>query len=319
MAFLMYRKRLFLIIIPVFLFSACNLFSRSEEKPVITVGSKAVTKEELRREIKQVTFEMGINEQEVKSYIEPIIDKVIVKFLIMEYGKEKGIGISKEELESAINGIRKDYPGDVLKETLLMRYIDFDEWKEDLKEEILVKKIIREALSSTPPVTFDEAKAYFDSHREDFRRPSMVQLRQIVTRTEEEAERVLTDLKRGQDMAEEAKKYSITPEAAEGGMLGWIVKGELEESIEETVFSLPIGKISPITQSHYGFHIFNVISKRNEGMQDLPEALAEIESILMNQKRESFFQKWIVDLRERFPVSVEKKVYTDWGEGGSIG
>ena len=299
----------YLLIIFVLLFSACHFFERSEDRVIITVGSRGITEDELKKAIQQIIFEMDISDREAKEGIETIVNKVIERAMIVEYGKEEGIGVSDEELDSAIKNIKRDYPEDVFKEMLLRRYIDFKEWKEGLREELLIKKIVTKVTAGISPVTFDEIKEYFNAHRDEFRRPAMVQLRQIVVPTREEALKIQGRLKQGEEMGELARKYSITPEAKDGGILGWIDRGQLEESMESAIFSLRVGEISDIFKSPYGYHIFEVISARDAGLQDLPEAMAEIESRLMLQKKESFYREWIKELRDRYPVKIKDSFF----------
>ncbi len=306
------KRSFYLLTIFVFLFSACHLFERAEDRVVITVGSRGITEDELKKAIQQIIFEMEISDREAKEGIETIVNKVIERAMIMEYGKEEGIGISDDELESAVKDIKRDYPEDVFKEMLLRRYIDIEEWKEGLREELLIKKIVTKVTAGISPVTFDETKEYFNTHRDEFRRPAMVQLRQIVVPTREEALKILQRLKEGEEMGELAGKYSITPEAKDGGILGWIDRGQLEESMESAIFSLRVGEISDIFKSPYGYHIFEVISARDAGLQDLPEAMAEIESRLMLQKKESFYREWIKELRDRYPVKIKQEINEDW-------
>jgi len=80
----------------------------------------------------------------------------------------------------------------------------------------------------------------------------------------------------------------------------------LEESIDKVVFSLPIGKISSVVKSPYGFHIFEVLSKRPEGFKSLPESMAQIEKRLILQKRDAFYRSWLKELRSLFPVLINE-------------
>ncbi|MFC1533803.1 peptidylprolyl isomerase [Thermodesulfobacteriota bacterium] len=316
MILLTLKRSLCLLITLSFTLTSCNIFDRSRERVVITVGKRSISDDELRRDVQHIIFEMGITLQEAKLGIEPIINKVIEKSLILEYGKEESIVVTDDELKSAIRDIKRDYPEGVFQKMLLQRYIDFDEWKEGLRQELLIKKNIIRATSGITPITFDETKKYFNSYRNEFRHPQMVQVRQIVTHSKEEAEMILEHLAKGHEMSELAKKYSITPEAEDGGILGWIAKGEQEESFEKIIFSLPVGKISNIFKSPSGYHIFKVLSIRNEGLKELPEVMAEIESKLILQKREFSYKRWIQELKDRFPVWVEKEIYTDWSLEG---
>jgi len=288
--------------------AACGIVGQPEERVVISVGKRNITLEELKRDIKRITFEMGITDQEVEYAINPLVNKIVDHYLILEYGKEKQIVVSEHELGSAVKEIKKDYPEKVFHEVLLHGYLDFKEWKEKLEQQLLIKKIIKKISESIAPITAHEIKTYFDSHQDEFRRPAMVKFRQIVTRTRAEADRIRKRLAKGEDMSELAMKYSISPEGKNGGNVSWIARGELEESMGKGLFALSVGKIGPVVETPYGFHIFEALSKRPEGFQNLHEAMAEIETTLFLQKEELFYKKWLKELRSLFPVKVNQEL-----------
>ena len=276
---------------------------------VIIVGERNITADELKRDIKYITSGMGMTDQGVKEVINPLVNKLVDHYLVLEYGRQKGITVSDEDLESAVEDIKKDYPEEkVFQEMLLKRYLDYEKWKEGLGQQLLIKKIIAEVSEGMAPVTFDEIKTHFDSHRNEFTRPEMVRFSQIVTRTRDEAEKIRERLKQGENLNELARKYSTTPEAENGGEVGWVSKGELHESIEKAIFSLPVGKTSPVVKTPYGYHIFEVQSKRSEGHKTLAEAMDEIESRLVHQKQETFHERWLNQLRELFPVKINQEL-----------
>jgi parvulin-like peptidyl-prolyl isomerase len=226
----------------------------------------------------------------------------------LEYGRDQGIVITEEELKAAMKEMEADYQENDLQEILLHGYIDIEEWTEGLRHQLLVKKIVSKASDNINPVSFQEIKGYFDSHQDEFRHPRMVKFRQIVTGSEEEAKAILKKLKEGMDMGELARESSIAPEADNGGEVGWVARGELEKNMETAIFSLPVGGVSRVVQTNYGFHIFEVLSKRPEGFKSLPEAMAEIESKLSYQKETLFYDKWLQDLRNMFPVKINKEL-----------
>lgn len=294
----------YLLLLLLFSLPGCDLFKRPEEKTVITVGEREITVRELKQDIKRFTSEMGITESVLKQILQPLIDRIVDNYLILEYGRKKRITISDEELELAVRNMERDYSEQDLRKILLHGYLDYEEWKEGLREYLLVKKIMTKASESLLPVSHQEIKMYFDSHPDEFRRPTMVKFRQIVIETKIDAEKIWRRLNQGEDMSQLARKYSITPEAENGGEVGWVTEENLEETMGKTVFSLPVGKISPVIKTAYGFHIFKVISKRPAGMQSLPDSIKDIESKLFYQKETDFYKKWLKELRNTFPVVI---------------
>jgi parvulin-like peptidyl-prolyl isomerase len=303
----MVKRIFFLVLALAFGSSACNILDSSEEKVAITVGERKITTDELKRDIRYMTSEMGVTDEGVRYVIDPLLSKLVDHYLVLEYGRQRGITVSEEELESEVQDIIKDYPDEtVFRQMLLKRYLDFDKWKEGLRQQLLIKKIMKRVSENITPVTFEEINAYYETHRSEFKRPRMMKFRQIVTRTRGEAEDIRKRLKKGEDLGDLAKQYSITPEAEMGGEVGWVSEGDLHESMEKSIFALPVGRISTITKTPYGYHIFEVQSKRPEGFKSLSEAMEQIESTLFLRKQEAFHERWLIQLRGLFPVQVNK-------------
>jgi len=289
--------------------SACDILDRSEEEAMIIVGERIVNKAELKRDIIDITSGMGLTDQSVKEILDSLIDRLVDYYLVLEYGRQNSIAISEQELESAIEDTKKDYPEEkVFQEMLLHRYLNYDEWKEGLRRQLLVRKIIEKVYEGISPITPDEIKAYFDSHEIEFTQSPMVKFSQIVTHSEDEAKALRARLLKGEHLDELARQYSMAPEAEDGGEVSWISQNALDESIDKVIFSLPVGEISPVVKTPYGYHIFQVDAKRPEGPKSLQEARDEIETMLILQKQEVLYNNWIVRLRELIPVKINHEL-----------
>ena len=284
----------------------CGLFDPGDGKVVIRVGSKQVTVDDLKRDSQFISagIDSGILGQHPEK--NRLVERVIDHYLILEYGKAKGINLPDAELETAFREIKKGYTETAFNDALLRGYVDPKEWKRRLKERLLAHKIVRKITEDLAPPNYDEIKWYFETHRNDFRSPRMVRFRQIVTKTREEAEILLERIRKGEDMGGLAREYSIAPEAEIGGEVGWVAQRHLDESMEEVLFSTGSGQTSPIVESPYGYHIFQVISVRPEGRNELHEVIQEIEEMVLIQRRHSFLEKWLHDLRAEFKVHVDQ-------------
>jgi len=272
------------------------------------VGSRKVTAEELKTQRKRMALKPDETSKErLDSFVEGMVDH----YLILEYGKEQGLAVSDGELESAVSDIKKDYAEKDFQELLLKGYIDYGEWKEGLREQLLIKKVTAKASATAPQVSVEEIKAYYDSHPEEFRRPAMVRFRQIVTRTREEADNLQKRLLQGGDMAATVAQSSKVPMSAGSSEAGWFAEGDLDESIEKAVFSLPVGRVSGVVESPYGFHIIEVLGRKPEGVLSLPEAMTGIETKLRSERLEAFYSEWLRDLRKAIPVKIDRELLKD--------
>ncbi len=72
-------------------------------------------------------------------------------------------------------------------------------------------------------------------------------------------------LEEGEDFATLAKKYSDDPSAAKNeGDLGWVSRGDLVKAFEEVAFSLEENEISDIVQTQFGFHIIQLLGRKED-------------------------------------------------------
>jgi parvulin-like peptidyl-prolyl isomerase len=284
--------------------SGCGLFEKDDGQAFITVGPKRITLGEFQRDLDSLGIDIDLSKQGLSQTREQIVAHIVDRYLILEYAKREGVSLSEAEFDNALNAILIEYPEDSFEKELLRRSIDFESWKQRLRQQLLIDKAVETAARSLAPPSEEEIRAFFDAHQEDFRTPRMVRFRQILTRTLEAGEDILGHLQNGADFEDLARAHSIAPEASRGGELGWIAEGILDDSMDDALFALTPGRISPVIETPYGFHIFEVLAFRPQGIRPLPEVIEKIESELMREKRETFSRNWVKELRNHFHVEV---------------
>lgn len=77
-------------------------------------------------------------------------------------------------------------------------------------------------------VTVEEVRAYYDAHREDFRRIEKIHARHVRVATEAEAQAIRQRVLKKESFEALAREYSIADDKAIGGDLGWILHDERE-------------------------------------------------------------------------------------------
>ena len=290
----------------IFLPLGCGLSDHGGENPVIVIGSERLSCDALKKEMEFIAGGMPVPVKHAKEIKTQLIEQIVDYYLIIEYGKQNNISISENEFQKNIKEIKREYSEDAFRKVLLQGYVDSEQWEHRLRNQLLVSKVIKQVLEKIASPSYEEIKIYFQKNRNEFRSPEMLRFRQIVCKSKKEAEQLRDRIHAGEDMGKLAKKYSMAPEAETHGEVGWVARGNLDETMENALFSMKIGKISPVIKTSFGYHLFEVLSRRPAGVKGLPEVIHEIESQLIRQKHEVFYKKWLEKLRSDFKVKVNQ-------------
>jgi len=154
-------------------------------------------------------------------------------------------------------------------------------------------------------VTDEEARLYYTQHLSDYRIPNRVKVAQILFKTagkapaeiaaiEKKAHDALNQIRGGADFAEMAKKDSEDSTAANGGELGWLVRGQAD--FENTAFSLQPGQVSDVVRTDSGIHIIKVEDKQTAHLQTFDEVKGTIIDDLEKERVADTQEKLASDL-----------------------
>ena len=83
----------------------------------------------------------------------------------------------------------------------------------------------------------------------------------------------------------------------------WTSKGSLVcEQLDQALFGLPPGRLSPIIEGANGFHIVRVIEREEAGVTPFLEAQVEIREKIRRRRTREQLQAYLDRLREEIPV-----------------
>ncbi len=95
---------------------------------------------------------------------------------------------------------------------------------------------------------------------------------EVVTKAETKARGILKRAKAGEDFSALARKESEDSTASNGGDLGCFPRGQMVKEFEDAAFSLPVGGVSDLVRSRFGFHIIKLKDIRPPHTTSLDEA-----------------------------------------------
>lgn len=127
-------------------------------------------------------------------------------------------------------------------------------------------------------------------------------------RSAEDTEALIGDVAQqladGADFAELAAEHSEDPSSAlVGGELGWATPDQFVPEFARTMQETPVGVVSPPFRTQFGWHILEVMDRREEDMSDEARERMALE-ILHNRRFEQEQQEWLKELRDEAFVEV---------------
>ncbi len=300
------------------------------DRVVAVVNDEIVTQRDLAR----------FNQQDLggptSAYSDPDrLTQLIDKRLLLQEAQKRGMGITEVELERAVSDIEKRnnfQNRDALKAALSQdREGSWEGYLRALKEQLTILKLMSLTIEETA-TTEKEARDYYDTHRAAFSESDEVRLKQIFFPVSSEApdaevhrihDRMLqayAEAETGTDFDTLILKYRAGATGATGAAdtagakgevappqsdLGVFKRGDLAPEIDEAIFGLKTGGISPLVRSHLGFHLFKIIDQTQSDPKSFEESRSKIEEILLTQRHNAAYQVLLSGLRDRAFLEVK--------------
>jgi peptidyl-prolyl cis-trans isomerase SurA len=239
------------------------------------VNEGVVLKSELNRQtalISQRALEQGLQLPPPSVLREQVLERLVLEQIQLQRAERIGIQISDQMLNSAIAQVaaENDIPFERLPEVLAEQGIDYADYREDMRKELMLDQLRRIDVAGRIAVTPREvqqciadlennavANSEYDLSHILISVPPAATSRQI-EEAETEARYVYQQLQAGADFGEMAVRYSDAQNSLEGGALGWRSGNQLPTIFSDVVANMQAGQVSEPIRAASGFHIVKV-------------------------------------------------------------
>jgi peptidyl-prolyl cis-trans isomerase SurA len=248
-----------------------------------------------------------------------ILQRFIERKLQLQEAERLKISATKENINDAIQEIkdRNNVLNDEeLEEALNLQGLSLDELRRQITERIKIAKLINRKVRAKVQITEEDIRDYYQKHIVEFRLREEVHARHILLQVQEgtsskkteeirsRMEKIAAELENGADFAAIAKKYSEAPDATDGGDLGYFKKGRMIPEIDRIVFALQVGERSGVVRTPFGFHIFEVLDRKEHTIDNDPDLRKEIEVRISKKKTGERMKKFIEELKEKAFINI---------------
>jgi peptidyl-prolyl cis-trans isomerase SurA len=284
------------------------------DRVVAKVNSEIITLSSVdeRVELIKQKYKGNLNGRSEKELLEEALNTIVEEKLQLQEGKKRGLEVDDSAVEAAVADIEKKngLEEGQLAEMLESEGRSMESYKNHIRDQILVSKVVRFELGSRVSISERRIAKYYHDNQKDFWDPGKARVRHILILTEKglsadkkkekylQAKEILGEVKGGKDFAAAAKEYSEDISASEGGDVGFIEKGKMVPEFEKAVYSLKEGEISDIVETEYGYHIIKVEDVLMGGTLPLKDVKNKIQYILSNEKQKSAYDEWMSELRK---------------------
>ena len=321
----------------LFIFFVCAQLAaqtkgRVVEEIVARVNNEVITASDLHRarsalqdEAKQECRNCSPQQLQViaaekeKNLLRDLIDQS----LLVQRAKDLGIGVEPEVVKRLDQIRQQNVIGSMeeLEKRVNESGLSFEEFKANIRNNLMTQEVIRREVGSKIIIGREEVQKYYEEHKNEFQRPEQVYLRELFVSTEGKKEAEIPDLekkargllervKKGEDFAELAKRYSDGTTAKSGGELGVFERGQLAKDIEQVVFKLNKGQMTDVIRTKTGFLILKVEQRFEAGLQPPEKVENEVMNRLYADKMEPGLRSYLQTLR-RDSYVVVKPGYVD--------
>jgi peptidyl-prolyl cis-trans isomerase SurA len=294
---------------------------------IITKGDLDRSRKEMANELRRGGTNGAALEQALADKQKNMLRDRIDQLLLVQKGKDLNINVDSEitkriaqiQTESGIADPDKFH--DWIKEQT--GGVSFEDFKQEMKNQMLTQRVIRQEISSGINVKHDEVEKYYNEHKTQFVREERLFLREILISTENKdaagvaaAEKKAKDLvaraRKGERFAELARDNSDAVTAKGMGELPPFKKGELSSILEGQVWSQPKGFITDPIRTGAGFLIIRVEDHQKAGQADLSEVEQDIMEELYKPRMDPAIRQYLTKLRESAFLEI-KSDYVDTG------
>lgn len=226
---------------------------------------------------------------------EQAVDQLITRILIEQEAQRQNVEVSDDEVAAEIDELAEQYGGrDGLEMLLNQSGSSMEAFEDNVRLNLYVEKMLADQIE----ISEDDLRKFYEENRDLFMEEEQVRARHILVEDSALARELLTQLRDGADFAELAEKHSTDPgSAASGGDLGWFGRGAMVAAFEEAAFSAEIGEITGPVETEYGYHLIEVLERKEAGQQAFEDVQEQIHDILFAQELEQLVFPWLQDLR----------------------
>lgn len=246
-----------------------------------------------------------------------VLDNMINFELVYQTSNKEEIVVEESAVNIQFNEVKKRFGGeDKFEESLQHWGLSEEGVKDQIRREMAVNLLIDKNVISKIDIPDEEIREFYEKYPDFSREPESVRASHILIKVAPDADKakkteakkkikaIQKKIKKGENFAKLAEKFSEGPSSTRGGDLDYFRRGQMVKPFDEVAFSLKPGEVSNIVETRFGYHLIKLVDKKSEGRLAFEKVKPRLENNLKQIKVRENVGVYIDGLREKAKVEI---------------
>ena len=307
-----FRRTAALLTLPALLALSPGLRAEVVEQVLVRINGDILTKSEfeqrqvaalrVRPELANVNTESAELRKAIAEITPDLVLDAVDELLLVQRGRELGITMGDEQFNSIISNIKKQNNlEDEARFTAALKSegMTLADLRKQLEKQMLVQQVMSREVAGKISINDDEARAYYESHKQEFSTPLSITLREILIEVptvqnqlnvgaddaaKEKALNARNRLLGGEPFARLAGEISDSGSKANGGLIGPVNYDELAPALQKMIDGMKPGDVSEPIRTTRGYQLLKLEERSEVKTKTFEEARDDIGNKVGEQK-----------------------------------
>lgn len=238
-------------------------------------------------------------------------ENVIEQVLLRQKALADPRPIEPDKIESSVRQVVERHGGP---EKFAEAGLEEQRVRDDVATRLKVDHLIASVTSKASKPKPKELADAYRRGKDRFRTAETVRAAHIVKHVErgvtaqqakQAADELYAQLQAGASFEGLADSESDCP--GSGGDLGYFARGKMVQEFEDVVFELPVGTVSGVFQTVFGFHIAKVLDRQPAGVRPFSAVKDQLQAEIMDKRRTKLLEQFVDRLRESARIEDRKE------------
>jgi len=238
----------------------------------------------------------------LKEIIRNNAKQFVEKKLLLREIKKDGFKISATKMDSLMEQqYRRQGGRERLMEQVQNMDVDFQTVEQQMQESVTIESYLNQKLLERTKLSDEQLLEAYEADKTATVRHILLNTQGKSDTEKEEIRQKMTGLleraRAGEDFAALAKEYSEDPGSKEnGGLYQDFARGVMVKPFEEAAFGVPVGEVSDVVETQFGYHILKIENRKKEE-KPFEEVKDQLRSRTEQTNRNKVYFDYIDELR----------------------